>query len=258
MSLANLGCGERFHPDWINIDLVATHQGILAHDLGKGIPLQDGVCDMVYHSHVLEHIRRPEVPRFMQECRRVLKSGGILRVVVPDLEQICRLYLKFLEKALEGDEQSAANHEWMVTEMYDQTVREEWPSPMWIYLHKKPIINQTFLFERVGPYERQAVLEADSGVVRRIKSWVLANCDRVKNLRAWKIGRFRLSGQIHQWMYDRVSLAKLMLDNGFENPVVQSPTTSFLSNWASYNLDSWPDGRVYKPDSLFMEARKPL
>ena len=35
----------------------------------------------------------------MKECRRVLKTHGILRVAVPDLEQITRAYLKILEGA---------------------------------------------------------------------------------------------------------------------------------------------------------------
>ena len=39
--LLNLGCGRRFHPDWINIDLVSAGPGVIAHDLSRGIPLND-------------------------------------------------------------------------------------------------------------------------------------------------------------------------------------------------------------------------
>src|SRR3954466_5103292 len=102
MKYVNLGCGNRFHPAWTNIDMVSTGPGVIAHDLSRKLPLDDATCDLVYHSHVLEHIRRSQVPFFLQECRRILNPGGIIRVVVPDLEAICRLYLDSLEKALLG------------------------------------------------------------------------------------------------------------------------------------------------------------
>ena len=95
---ANLGCGSQICPDWINIDLVRTGPGVVAHDLSTGIPLPDASCEVVYHSHVLEHLRRPDARFFMRECFRVLKPGGILRVAVPDLEQICRQYLLALDR----------------------------------------------------------------------------------------------------------------------------------------------------------------
>ena len=48
---------------------------------------------MVYSSHFLEHIPRDQVAPFLQECWRILKPGGVLRIVVPDLENLCRIYL---------------------------------------------------------------------------------------------------------------------------------------------------------------------
>jgi hypothetical protein len=32
---------------------------------------------------------------------------------------------------------------------------------------------------------------------------------------------------------------------------------SYITNWTSFNLDTEPDGSIYKPDSLYMEAVKP-
>ncbi|ETR69785.1 MAG: hypothetical protein OMM_09304 [Candidatus Magnetoglobus multicellularis str. Araruama] len=72
-----------------------------------GIPYADYSVDVVYHSHVLEHMPRQFAPVFIQECFRVLKIGGIIRVAVPDLERIVREYLKNLEQALNDDEQAA-------------------------------------------------------------------------------------------------------------------------------------------------------
>lgn len=70
------------------------------------------------------------------------------------------------------------------------------------------------------------------------------------------VGRFRLSGEVHQWMYDRYSLSRIMLETGFCEPLPQQAAESRVPNWSSFNLDTLPDGSVRKPDSLFMEAVK--
>jgi len=74
---------------------------------------------------------------------------------------------------------------------------------------------------------------------------------------ALQIGRFRQSGEIHQWMYDRYSLAQLLQQNGFEKIQQRPAHESAILHWSSFNLDTEPNGSVYKPDSLYMEAIKP-
>lgn len=59
---------------------------IIVHNLAKGIPFPDGSVDVVYHSHLLEHLDRDVAERFLREVQRVLRLGGIQRIVVPDLE----------------------------------------------------------------------------------------------------------------------------------------------------------------------------
>lgn len=55
--------------------------------------LADGSCVEVYASHVLEHLAYDtDLPRAMSEIHRVLKPGGRLRVSVPDLDILCRLF----------------------------------------------------------------------------------------------------------------------------------------------------------------------
>ena len=70
-----------------------------------------------------------------------------------------------------------------------------------------------------------------------------------------EMGRFRRSGEIHQWMYDRFSLSQLLTSCGFREVCSVSAFESGISDWPSYNLDG-ADGVVRKPDSLFMEALK--
>jgi predicted SAM-dependent methyltransferase len=56
--------------------------------------LADGSCSEVYASHVLEHLGyNGEIQKTLKGIHRVLKPGGRLRVSVPDLETLCRLFL---------------------------------------------------------------------------------------------------------------------------------------------------------------------
>ena len=276
MRYVNLGCGSRFHPDWINIDLVPQRAGVIAHDLRRGIPLEDSSCDAVYHSNVLEHLRRNEAQGLMRECHRVLKSGGVLRVGVPDIERLCRLYLETLEAVRGGKPGASHNYEWIMLELYDQTARERTGGGMLEYLRQDPIPNEAFVYGRIGEEGRETVrqLRAGNGVsmwgtrVRRLRwrlrhlpgmlyrdlaAWTLGFSGR----RAFAIGRFRLSGEVHHWMYDSYSLAALIRTAGFIQPVQHSATDSSILGWEQFCLDALTDGTVIKPDTLFMEAIKP-
>lgn len=277
-SYVNLGCGRRYHPDWINIDIVSSGPGVIQHDLSRGIPLADASCEVAYHAAALEHMRHEDALTFLRECHRVLKSGGIIRVGVPDLERLCRIYLQKLEAALAGDESAAHDYNWIMLELYDQTVREQSGGGMLDYLRQHPLPNETFVYERIGEEGRQLVktlhqqashsrrsfpaflgrlrrgLRSLPGLAkRRIPQWMLGEDDK----RALEIGRFRLSGEVHQWMYDRYSLARLLGLAGFHDPQLQAASTSRIPNWTSFYLDTLPDGQALKPDLFFMEAIKP-
>jgi ubiquinone/menaquinone biosynthesis C-methylase UbiE len=47
------------------------------------LPFQDGTFDVVFHQGLLEHFRKPEAHALLAENIRVLKSGGLLLVDVP-------------------------------------------------------------------------------------------------------------------------------------------------------------------------------
>ncbi len=62
-------------------------------DAAKGLPLPDGSVEVLYSSHMLEHLDQTGAELFLKEARRVLASGGIIRIVVPDLRKLVRQYL---------------------------------------------------------------------------------------------------------------------------------------------------------------------
>jgi predicted SAM-dependent methyltransferase len=93
---------------------------VVVHDLRKGIPFPDASVDVVYHSHLLEHIDREVAPRFQLEVLRVLRPGGLQRIVVPDLEQLCRNLILDLERGDDGK-----RHDELIAELLEQSVRRE-------------------------------------------------------------------------------------------------------------------------------------
>lgn len=253
LRMLNLGCGKRFHAEWVNVDFRASAPEVLACDLSQGLPFPDAGFDVVYHSHVLEHFPRLQGLGFLRECWRVLKPGGILRCAVPDLEAMARLYLTLLEGALAGDAQSRDRYEWIMLEMFDQMARERSGGEMLEYWKRQTMPAEDFVFERVGAEARQA-----RAALRAAGKLRPPETPAVEHPRpdAAALGAFRLSGEAHHWMYDRHSLARALEEAGFSQPRPCRADESAIPGFNAYLLDIEPDGAVRKPDSLFMEAVK--
>jgi predicted SAM-dependent methyltransferase len=247
----NLGCGNRYHKAWTNVDFNLAADEILAHNLLKGIPFNSESFDVIYHSHLLEHFPKAYAPEFLNECFRVLKPGGIIRVVVPDLEQIAAHYLSLLGKSLQGDREAQKQYEWIVIELFDQMVRNFSGGEMFRYWKQDPVPAEAFVIDRMG-----------SGVSRLISYFRSHKSKNIENPKEeipsnpLKIGAFRLSGEIHQWMYDRYSLGVILRQAGFADVKVCRANESQIPNFNSYLLDIEPDGAARKPGSLFMEGTK--
>lgn len=119
----NVGCGQTPTPGWLNLDnsysvLVAQYRALatilewlgfldeqqkafiriareagILHANALRLPVPDNSADVVYASHLLEHLDRDEAQRFLSEAYRVLVPGGIVRLVVPDLEKLVEEYV---------------------------------------------------------------------------------------------------------------------------------------------------------------------
>jgi predicted SAM-dependent methyltransferase len=121
----NLGCGGTPTGGWKNFDnspslwlaraglgtsLLVALGAIDAHQLNyirfaqknsiewadatRRIPLEGGSADVIYSSHMLEHLDRLEASRFLGEARRVLCKGGVIRVGVPNLRRFVDEYVE--------------------------------------------------------------------------------------------------------------------------------------------------------------------
>jgi predicted SAM-dependent methyltransferase len=269
MKLLNLGCGSKYHPDWINVNFYKSGPDVIVHDLNNPFPWGDSSFDMIYHSHVLEHFTKEKAIGFLLECKRVLKPGGILRVVIPDLESIITEYSKQLTLARSGDQEASNRYNWIIYELFDQVQRNQSGGGMLEYWKQKPLPAKDFIIQRLGMevkgfldyLEIHPPVSMTPSSSQSPRSWKTRIQDR---LLAWmgytremaEIGKFRLSGEVHYWMYDEFSLGQLLESVGFVKFKRVRADESGLQGFSSYNLDTEPDGSIRKPDSGFFEVRK--
>jgi predicted SAM-dependent methyltransferase len=85
-----LGSGAAPLVGWINIDIQRPADVLL--DLRFGIPLPDESVDFIYSEHLIEHLTLEDGLKHFAECRRILKSGGVLRLATPDLADLVKDY----------------------------------------------------------------------------------------------------------------------------------------------------------------------
>lgn len=99
----NLGSGAAVKAGWVNVDLFdqsyldqRTLAGAtcIAYDLRRPLPLAAGSCAHIYSSHFLEHLQAAEGLALLQECYRLLATGGVLRLAIPDFAAVFAAYVE--------------------------------------------------------------------------------------------------------------------------------------------------------------------
>lgn len=89
----HIGCGENVYRGWVNIDRAALRGVDHALDVRLGLPFENVTA--IYAEHFLEHLSFDHALLFLRECRRVLKSDGVLRVSTPNLDWVLRTHYRF-------------------------------------------------------------------------------------------------------------------------------------------------------------------
>ncbi len=123
--LVNLGCGQTRPEGWVNVDsslnsllqqaaltrlLVRRHATTFYErpaqymDLRRRWKFADAAVDVLYASHVLEHFSLSQMDHFFRESARCLKASGVIRIVVPDLRALAKIYVKEIDA---GDDSAA-------------------------------------------------------------------------------------------------------------------------------------------------------
>jgi len=218
------------------------------HDLRHGIPYQADSADAVYASHVLEHLEHHDAPGFLKEIHRVLKPGGVIRLVVPDLEYATRKYLEALEAVRRNSDRTPElklRHEWATIYLLDQMVRTDCGGEMATWLRRNS--SSPLVGEMDGILRAIAVGSGGQGKFKKL---------RIAMLGALGMRNASRTGELHRWMYDDISLADLLSNAGFREIRQVNHLESRIPGWRSFGLDSNQDNTPHQPDSVWMEAVK--
>ncbi len=91
--LVNVACGPNALAGFVNLDLFPTASGVVRFDCRRRLPFADGAVDGIRVEHFVEHLEaREELPSFLRDAVRVLRPGGVLRIIVPDASRYLKAY----------------------------------------------------------------------------------------------------------------------------------------------------------------------
>lgn len=278
MKFLNLACGPVYLIDdhWVNIDFVSVGREVIGHDLLTSLPFDDSEFDLVYSSHFLEHVPRSCVHTFLLECKRVLRPGGILRLVLPDSEEMFTSYLDLRSK---GMHQEA---DFVMIEIIDQCVRDRSGGELGDFYSRVRSMNSkeqaywnNFMARRNGktlkvdlPWPKANALAKQrnkqscgfSGLVIKASArarMILHRLGLKMLLPAFKRQNISFAGigEKHCWLWDFYQLQKALNHAGFTAVSRQTHLSSQHPSFPFYPLDATAEGEPRKgEESMFVEA----
>jgi predicted SAM-dependent methyltransferase len=152
-------------------------------DATRGLPVASGVIEVLYSSHMFEHLDQAEAILFLKEARRVLCSGGTIRLAVPDIKVRAMKYIETNDA-------------------------------------------DAFIASTYMALPRPRTLSK-------------------------RIGVLLAGNRQHQWMYDGVSLCRLLFAQGFTFAQILQPGESRVRDPENLNLSERAG------DSVYVEATNP-
>jgi predicted SAM-dependent methyltransferase len=263
----NIACGDSYVDGWHNLDYLPHSSSVSKANLLERLPIKNNVADVVYSSHFLEHIPRGQLVPFLSECFRITKPGGKLRLVLPDLEVLCSVYLGCRGR---GEHEKA---DFLILEMIDQCVRYVPGGELGAYFKELEInahLNEDkikFVRKQTG-HVIKAASEGDTNkrwhqmltkILARLERWY---CKLIVNLlpRAFRQQNvsFAEVGERHAWVYDFYTVEKFLRQAGFVDVKKMSASTSSINNFPFKQLDLNEDDEPRKGmESMYLEASKP-
>jgi len=86
--------GNKIGPEWDTMDIMPQYNPTYVHDVKKPMTMiPDNTYDVVYASHIIEHIPWYNVQNVLNEFYRITKPNGNLEIWVPDFEKIVQVYI---------------------------------------------------------------------------------------------------------------------------------------------------------------------
>jgi ubiquinone/menaquinone biosynthesis C-methylase UbiE len=267
MRFLNLACGDIFVTSalWENCDFAPKSKEVKQVNLLDGLPYSDCTFDLAYCSHYIEHIPKNEVLNFLQECNRVLKPGALIRLVLPNFENIAREYIKNI------DEGNLVYAEFNIVEMVDQCTRRESGGELTKWYSKTSTDNNlsSYIKSRTGYEINLNRNKPESFLVKfknlslikiKFKSQLVFSQFMTSILPRW----FQLNhvsktatGEKHLWVYDFNSISNILKQAGFSSIIEKDSHNSLNSLFPVFPLDVNADNETRKgAESMYIEAIK--
>lgn len=263
----NLACGDFYltSDDWVNLDWYPHSKYVKKANLLKKFRFEDKTFDVIYTSHFIEHIPRENIDFVLRECFRILKPSGVLRIVVPDLENIVREYIRNL------DDNELQKAEFNSIELLDQCVRTRSGGQLASYRARQDISQELreYISERTGyiykfPTRISGTIYKKSRLniskVTKVRiQWVYCMF-LTKMMPKWFVSNhinLTNTGELHRWVYDEKSLSKHLFGAGFTRVIRFSPSESQIEDFPHNPLDLDENGNIRKgAESMYLEATK--
>jgi len=267
----NFGCGTRIHPQWTNIDFHSDNSNVRRVNLLAGFPFPANSFDAVYSSHVLEHFDKQQGNFLINEAYRVLRPGGLLRIVVPNLQGSCAEYLRILDLS-DSDPEKEKYYKWIIIELLDQMVRTKPSGEMGDMSNSIMLGDDEALKTYIRSRTQNTPWSPPTSSTLRQKLKKLTPQKISTKFVYWYlkaigilIPRYLRSmvyidtgiGERHRWMYDSYSLKMLFSDVGFGEVRNLKYNESGIDQFNDFCLDCNSDGTPYKHNSVYIEGRKP-
>jgi len=83
----HFGAGTLRLESFLNSDML----GHLPINIARGLPFNNEEIDLIYTSHVVEHLPKEDFKYFLGECLRILKNGGINLIALPSIEKLAEI-----------------------------------------------------------------------------------------------------------------------------------------------------------------------
>jgi predicted SAM-dependent methyltransferase len=88
----HIGCGQYVLADWLNSDFYPQSPAVIHLDATRPFPFANDTFDFIFTEHMIEHVSYANGLAMLNECRRVLKENGTIRISTPDLRFLIDLY----------------------------------------------------------------------------------------------------------------------------------------------------------------------
>jgi len=267
MRFLNLACGDIYVTStlWENCDFAPKSKYVKQVNLLGGLPYADNTFELVYCSHYIEHIPKNEVLNFLYECNRVLKPNGLVRLVLPNFENIAREYIKNI------DQGNLLHSEFNIVEMIDQCTRSKSGGEL-IKWYKKTSIDtnlRSYIKYRTGyeinpnrnkPESFWVKFKNLSLIKLKFKAQFIFSNIITSLLPSW----FQLNhisktatGEKHLWVYDFNSISDVLKQAGFSLIIEKDSHNSSNSLFPVFPLDVNSDNETRKgAESMYVEAIK--